>query len=364
MEKLEKLDSAEVKGIADEGDAESGYVAEFLSAMPAFEAEMIGVCAPSTKAERTRKIRRYARVFAKLMSEGRISTCDPSKLTELDVRVFIDELRTMGLQTSTQARALSALGLYLLCAENYAAVPVARRKLRICTPTKSVHVLSERQVAIAATVLDQLEGWRMAVVSGIFSVALASGMRPGEIIRLHLEDIDISNKTVNVRTPKGNGKFQDPHVVGLLRDDMILRLEKYLSVRERHLSKAGVESEMLFPNLRNRRDYSYSDKSLRASMRKFSAICGFEFSTKTFRSTFCTLILDRDYNLLPTVSFQLSHSNIETTRKFYDACTKSRSREDMGRSYNSLSLPDMTREAESILETAREAGLLKHQCDD
>lgn len=334
----------------------------FLSYLDRYNDDMIGICKPSTEVERNRKIRRYGRVFAKLAQEGKIANCDPAVMTERDVRLFIAELRDVeGLQTSTQERALALMNSYFQCAGNYGAVLIARRKLKISVPKKEVEVLTDEEVAIIEAVLDNLPGWRMTVIQGVVIIALATGIRPGEIIRLGVNDLDLVNKTVFVRFPKGNGKYQDPHLVGILREDLIPKIEEYLIMRTAHLAKAGVETDALFPNLRNPGTYRYSDNALRQGMRKLSRICGFPFSTKTFRATFCTTVLDQDFDLLPSVSFQMGHSNEQTTRDFYNACKMARSRAKTRLIYSSVMRPDMKREASERIRLARANGLLRHK---
>ena len=115
----------------------TGELTTFLSYLDRYNDDMIGVCKPSTQKERNRKIRRYGRTIAKLAHEGKLSSCDPAKMTERDIRVFIAELRDVeGLQTSTQERALTLMFSYFQSADNYAAVPQARKKLRISVPKK------------------------------------------------------------------------------------------------------------------------------------------------------------------------------------------------------------------------------------
>lgn len=333
-----------------------------MSYLDKYNDDMIGICKPSTKKERNRKICRYGRTIAKLAHEGSLSSSDPALMTERDVRVFIEEIRDVeGLQTSTQERALTLLHSYFQTAGNYAAVPQARKKLHISVPKKGVEVLTDEEVAIIEAVLDNLSGWRMTVIRGVVIIALATGIRPGEIIRLGIKDVDLVNKTIFVRFPKGNGKYQDPHIVGILREDLIPRIEEYLAKRAKHLSGTDVKTDALFPNLRNPRTFMFSDNALRQGMRKLSKICGFSFSTKTFRSTFCTTVLDQDYDLLPSVSFQMGHSNIQTTIDFYNACKMARSRAKTRLIYSSALRPDMRKEARERIKVAKAQGLLQYR---
>jgi integrase len=341
---------------------DSKELAEFMAYVDNYNDDMIGICKPTTENERNRKIRRYGKTFAKLAQEGRISTCDPAKMTERDVRVFIAELRDVEhIQTSTQERALALMNSYFQTAGNYGAVLIARKKLRITVPKKEVEVLTDEEVAIIEAVLDHLPGWRMTVIGGVVYIALATGIRPGEIIRLSIDDIDLVNRTILVRFPKGNGKYQDPHLVGILRDDLVPKIEEYLAKRTAHLARNNFDTKALFPNLRNPGTLMYSDNALRQGMRKLSKICGFPFSTKTFRATFCTMVLDQDFDLLPSVSFQMGHSNEQTTRDFYNSCKMARSRAKTRVIYSSVLRPDMTKEATERIKVARAMGLLKHK---
>lgn len=342
--------------------ADDGDLKEFLSFEERYKDDMIGICKPGTERERTRKLHRYGRTFAQMKKDGRIKSCNPAEMTERDVRAFIAEVRDRdGLETSTQERALALLHQYFESANNGYAVKMARKKLRITVPHKEIEVLSKEQVAIVEAVLENLSGWRMTVLTGVVAIALATGIRPGEIIRLSKKDVDLVNETVLVRFPKGNGKYQDPHLVGILRKDLVAKIDRYIAARDLHVIRAGADTDVLFPNLRNPRTFLFSDNALRQSMRKLSAICGFEFSTKTFRATFCTMVLDENYDLLPSVSYQMGHSNVETTIRYYNACKMARSRIKTQIVYSSIRRPDMKVEAVERIRVARSKGLLRHR---
>lgn len=73
------------------------------------------------------------------------------------------------------------------------------------------------------------------------------------------------------------------------------------------------------------------------------------------------MVLDQDFDLLPSVSFQMGYSNEQTTRDFYNSCKMARSRAKTRVIYSSVLRPDMTKEATERIKVARAMGLLKHK---
>jgi integrase len=68
----------------------------------------------------------------------------------------------------------------------------------------------------------------------------------------------------------------------------------------------------------------YSEKTLRhiiglvkERMEMDPRTRGMDFSLKTYRATYCQMLLDLDPSLLPDVSTSMGHSSTQTTEAFY-----------------------------------------------
>ncbi len=317
----------------------------FLKYEESYRKSLVGICNLRSTKERRRKIRHFASIFSELKDDELIDTCDPEKLTELDVRYFIAYLREHEIQTSTQVKYLYILNSYLECAGN-TAVLKARKKAHITVSEKPIKILTLDEIGTIFATVDRMKGWRGSVAAGMLYIAFVTAIRPGEILYAWADDLNLAEMTFHVRFPKGNGKYQDPHDVSILRPDYNDKLEQYLGRRDAHLLKKGIDPKsvkQLFPNLRSP-TFQYSSKSQRTIIREVSKLSGVKFTLKTFRATVISLYGDANSGIDKQISKQAGHKTTQTTERYYYRTDLCKVKKDLGELYHDMNVPDKSAE--------------------
>lgn len=280
-------------------------------------------------------------------------------MKEIDIQYFLQELRESGLKVPTIRSYLKVLHHYFEIAGNGDVVEKVSKKASLKDPVVPIKILSPEEISTILLVADSLKGWSGAVTKGLIYIAFDTGCRPGEIPHARLEDLDIENHRFFIRTPKGKGRYQDPHPVKLLFPFMDDRLNEFLTARRKYLDRHSVDSPYLFPNI-HAPDGTYSDKTRGTYIRNLSEKCGIPFSLRQFRSSVSALIVDQDPDKLKSyMSAQIGHQKAATFELFYWRIKMGAVDSKLDEAGKSVSLPDMHRRAEEI--TGRRRGRPKKE---
>jgi integrase len=140
-----------------------------------------------------------------------------------------------------------------------------------------------------------------------------TGLRPGELRKAQLEDLDLSNWTLRVSHPKGEssyGRNRQVPIPALLRPIVL----QYLQARDRMLAEQGIAGATSL--VCTMKGTTYSSKQLRLLKRKVSEKCGVAFELMTLRRTFGQVLLNRGVSI-ETVSLTLGHASTRTTETYY-----------------------------------------------
>lgn len=125
-------------------------------------------------------------------------------------------------------------------------------------------------------------------------------LRVSEVVKINLEDIDMTGKTINI---KGKGmKKRKIH----LNDEGVEFLKRYLFVRD--MSEPNTEA--LFPS--HNGTGRISDETIRAFLKKIGEKTGLEVHPHKFRHTGATMAYKNSKNIV-AVQHLLGHENINTT---------------------------------------------------
>ena len=148
-------------------------------------------------------------------------------------------------------------------------------------------------------------------LGAILSLLLYQGLRQIEIVRLTVEDIDLSRQVAFVL-----GKGRDDLEAIDLHPKTVEALRKYMDV-------CRVRSGALFFNLSNNgRNNRLTTKSIRDMVTSFLKESGIRNTTHGFRHFFTTKLIEHFSNDLLTVAKFTRHRSIETPQVYNDNLSK------------------------------------------
>lgn len=135
----------------------------------------------------------------------------------------------------------------------------------------------------------------------ILSMLLLTGLRPNDLLRIKVGQINFAERRIHLRISKTNKEFNMP---------MSQSLFAFITDNMKYIMNLDSE-QLIFP------DYTVPrlGRRFRRLKKKLGIKEKFVFSLKTFRRNFATHYA-RGLNI-QDVAFLLSHDEIETTRSFY-----------------------------------------------
>lgn len=283
-----------------------------------------GVYSDATVKELDRRMRRMAKDFQSLKEQGAIDTCDPARMGEKEVSIYLKLLRSRGLSDTGQRHNISALRSVLLYCGN-PVIDKMKIRYRQMFPTgrsRRYPPMEKKDIDEIHEKAETAEGWRRLQAYALVLLALNSGLRTKELRLARVGDLDRVNWTIVVRHPKGEGKYGQERVVPILPRARRVLL-RYLKVRADMVSRRMPMNEALFPALGDRGDGIYSNNKMLALKSIVEAETGASFDFRTCRRTFGQMCVDSGVNV-ESVSLLLGHTTTKTTEGYY--CRK---REDV-----------------------------------
>ncbi|NLT37302.1 MAG: tyrosine-type recombinase/integrase [Methanomassiliicoccus sp.] len=276
----------------------------------------------TTKKEERRKLEQIGKELEALKAQGRISTTDPRHLTRSDVQEYMVELRKV--DPSFQNKQIGRLKRYMAFYKNHVIEEMKNEGFRMPkTPRKPIRALSEDELYAVFGCLDELKRWPGSVARGLMALSFATGRRPSELRLAHMEDLNLRKRTFFVRYPKGEGNWASPEEVGIIREDMVPLIERYVRERAAHLQKKKAANAIaLFPNTLSTNGF-YSANRFNQIKHKVEVLSGVDFKLKDFRSTLTTITINGDMSRVIGMSVQLGHMDPNTTLKSYNRIERS-----------------------------------------
>lgn len=135
----------------------------------------------------------------------------------------------------------------------------------------------------------------------IFSILLYAGLRKGEVFRLQVNDVDIENLSIFIRSGKGNKDRIIP-----MSHTLAQSLRRYLIERNK-LGKTCPEFFCSFV-----KNQGYTDSGLKRFVRKIKKASKIDFTIHRLRHTFATLMIEGGCDMY-SLSKMMGHSDITTT---------------------------------------------------
>ena len=173
---------------------------------------------------------------------------------------------------------------------------------------------SEQQLVKVLTAAAKVGGWTGEVARFIVTAYAFTGLKPGELRKAEIGDLDTGSWTLRVRHPKGEARYGEHRIVPIPAP-MRPAVLAYLKARESMLAKKGLlEAEPLVCRSSNPTAF-YSPTHLRRIKQKVEKISGVEFELRALRRTYGQNLLNRGVPL-ETVSLALGHSSTLTTERY------------------------------------------------
>jgi len=289
----------------------------FLAAARKYLEMRRGVIGEDTWREEERKLVYLNGVFEGMKDRGDISSTDPHVISRGDIQQFLIWMGEKQLEGATQAKYLRYVNKVLLMVRNTTIedMKLLERGNMPRAMKKEITHLEPEVVAKIQKAAAAVEGWHGVVGQFLMWLYPNTGIRPGELRRAHLEDLDVKKWRFYVRHPKGEKKYGVKRTVPILPPARAV-VARYLMERDKYLDENGVGAHAaLIPNLRGK-DGFYSPKTLRMIKGKVQRLVGVNFKLKDFRPTWAQSCKDRDIDI-EAVSKMMGHASTATTERYY-----------------------------------------------
>lgn len=314
------------------------------------------------KSVRPNTLREYTHIYNKNISPF-LGNRNINSLIKSDIQFLIDKASDNNYKYERQSKIKVILtDMFSRAIED---------ELMIKNPAKGVKLRADKEVnAFALTINQQVEFFEACkgtFYDNMYNVAVNTGLRPGELFALTLEDIhmdegyidvnktlvyqkylDDAGKTFHVEPPKTKQSYRHVPINSVCRNYLIkqFELKKIVSTR-----RPKEQNEYLFVTRFNTPINSviYSD-SIRSIVRKINDTRSFNdefpfFSGHTFRHTFATRCFE--VGVQPkVVQAYLGHATLKMTMDLYTHVTEEKASDDIERIVkHKNNIVDITRKA-------------------
>lgn len=292
----------------------------FMAAVNDYMAGMKGVLAASTWKELERRYRRMEKDLDMLNEAGKISSLHPEKINEQDVLAYLSCLRARGLREESVSHNLITFCSVLRYSGNAA---VDRTKMKYpqhfpkFTKQRLDPISSEDRLKIIQAA-DKVpsKDWHRMLSYAIAVAGICSGLRPGELRKAKISEIDLNQGIMHAEEVKGKGRYGEPRNVAL-HPDGIPFLQRYIQTRAAMIRKNCPRNEALFPKAsKHSGGDSYTQQGfsrLRLIVQKETGII---FDGRATRRTYGQTGIDQGVPI-DAISRMLGHSSTKTTEKYY-----------------------------------------------
>jgi Site-specific recombinase XerD len=282
-----------------------------MAAVNRFMNTYFGVYAPGMYDELTRRYPKISKQLINLEEKGKISTTDPRKLTEEDIKEFIIYQRSRGLQDTSISHDLSAIKSLCMYISGNNCVDIARAKYPLLFKKKrhirlpvTERVDFQKLVEFSHT-LSPSSPFRLVRACAESMFAYGSGSRTQEIQFAKAKYLDANLKYIFFDHVKGMHTYGETRTAPI-RPEARYILEVYLSVRD-------PQSEYLF---HNNKGESLATNTLGNDRQMIVKATGVEFDYRTSRRTYAQYLIDEGVSI-ELVAVILGHVSSKTTEMSY-----------------------------------------------
>ena len=160
--------------------------------------------AESTYWERKRKLRYIGHRLEDLHRKGSLSSMDPGRWNEQDVRAIVGMLRDLGISPNTKRKYLGMLNqLCLNKGNNVFRIMKDRGEQFPRASSPNIKALSSEDLRALNEAVSNIHGWEGEVCRLIVALLPNCGLRPGELRMARLKDLNLKKRRLFVDNPKG-----------------------------------------------------------------------------------------------------------------------------------------------------------------
>lgn len=289
----------------------------FLAGIKHYEKKRSVKFAATTIEEDCRKLRMFAEWFEEWKRDGSITTTDPRHIEPEAIEEFYIEMRRRQLQTSTQGTYVKILIRYLSLWGNYVIdemIEDGEIKIPKAVP-KEIKALEVEELEAIFKAISEMPGYKGILMRGLIPLAFGTGDRPKEMFKALKKDLDLKNSMFYVRHPKGEGSYGKMEWINIIREDMVVKLKRFMEELNEYHEAMGVKTPYIFANLKT--GQPLAGKTLRSYKAEVEEASGVRFAIKDYRSTLTTVTVNDDLDKIEAMSKQLRHGKTDTTKKWY-----------------------------------------------
>lgn len=331
-----------------------------------FLSENSSYYASSTIANFHRLFRRLNRIFIELKDAGLVDTINPLKMKEKEIAALINYMRTTPpykgcrrqpqqkdkFDASTVDKYLDYMNRLLLFSNNGILDHLreakkglfpreVRKEITVISPltlqgiqqsAAKIYKKRIKEAKRAGKFKSVIEyRWRRAVATFALQVYPTTGLRPSELRKANLEDIDTTNWILRVSNPKGKDNYTMGRSVGII-PSIQEAFVTYLAERDRYLRRHNQPDTAPLipycPHKRHQRARIFSQGEWSKLKLRVQRVAGIRFKWKDFRSTFCQNCIDNGAKV-ESVSVLLGHSSTKVTEAYYGRIRNDRAMEEV-----------------------------------
>jgi len=271
----------------------------------------------STLAERERKLHSLSTVVQNLCETGVIATANPSKFEENDIIEIFLALKNRGIARETLRKYITMLKFVVReCRNTVVDDMTAKGKLVIGADHKDLFALEAEEVKRILDGAREVGGWQGAVTR--FSVAMMTflRLRPGELQKASVKDLDTRKWSFLVANPKGKGIYGEEARLPI-PDVLKPYVLEYLEERQKMLKSRGIgDASTLIPAVSTKGVNVYTQQAFGRLRKAAIAKTGISFKWKDFRATGGQIALDSGVSI-EQVSRSMRHASVVTTERYY-----------------------------------------------
>jgi len=291
--------------------------------------------------ERERKLHFIASIVQDLNGKGRISTSNPHLFTGNDaIEIYLAlknrKVRGRPPKWSTIRKQTQLLKEVCLEGGNHVIEELLRTgRIRIGCDHREPFSLEQEELQAIIEACEALGGWKNEVCR--FAVAMCTflQLRPGELQKASVRDLDVRKWTFLVSNPKGKDSYGE--VRRLQIPDVLKPFAlEYLSTREEMLRSKGIAfAEPLIPAVSCNGAGYYTQQAFGRLKNDVVKRTGIAFKWKDFRPTGGQLALDGGVSI-DQVSLSMRHTSTKTTERYYCRAKADRAFARVNETYNSM----------------------------
>jgi len=271
----------------------------------------------STLAERERKLHFQSKVILDLHGKGIIGTMNPSSFTEDDIIEIFLAFKGRGIACETLRKHLTMLKFVMReCGNRRLDDMLAKGKIVVGSERKEPFSFPREELETLLRISGEIGGWDGAVCRFAIAMLTFLRLRPGELRKASVKDMDINRWTFFVANPKGKGRYGEAKHLPI-PDVLMPYVLEYLERRREHLQARSIaDAEPLIPAISSKGVRHYSEQGFGRVKRRLIAKSGISFKWKDFRPSGGQLALDSGVSI-EQVSLSMRHASTLTTERYY-----------------------------------------------